>query len=262
VVPDSHGAPPQPPAQYGKDYVAWKNWGTKAELSKCTAYDSRYYSMEIARTGLTRIRDVLEIGFGDGVFLAFARQQGWNVRGTEVNELLVAAAREGGYAAELAADVSAFPPSSFDLIVAFDVLEHIRQEDLAAFLMQIRDRLRDGGVLLARFPNGDSSFGLAHQNADITHVTAIGSGKIEYFAKTCGFSVLYMGAEAQPLIGGGLARSAYRLLAAPLRAAIVALTRLVFFPRTKLVLFAANMVVALGKPAHSGSPARHDAGPL
>jgi SAM-dependent methyltransferase len=246
MVPDS----PNPLGQYGQDYVAWKNWGgaVPAGTSKCSPYDSRYYSMEIAKTGLRRISDVLEIGFGDGVFLAYARERGWTVAGTEVNEVLVAQAQQAGFAVKLTRDASAYPSASFDLVVAFDVLEHIPQEQLPDFLRHIRDKLREGGVLLARFPNGDSSFGLAHQNADITHVTTIGSGKIEYLTKMCGFSLICIGPESQPIFGGGVGRSCYRLLATPVRALIELLTKLIYFPRTRLVLFSANMVVALQKP--------------
>jgi hypothetical protein len=55
--------------------------------------------------------------------------------------------------------------------------------------------LRNGGVFIARFPNGDSPFGLANQNGDLTHVTAIGSEKFRYLVQRLDSDLLFIGKE-------------------------------------------------------------------
>jgi SAM-dependent methyltransferase len=47
-----------------------------------------------------------------------------------------------------------FPPNSFDVITAFDVLEHVY--DPREFLEQVQMWLRPGGIFFAKLPNIDS----------------------------------------------------------------------------------------------------------
>ena len=56
-------------------------------------------------------------------------------------------------------DLSNLKGDNYDLIVAFDVLEHIPQEDLPSF-KKVQRLLKEDGSFIARFPNCDSPFGL------------------------------------------------------------------------------------------------------
>jgi len=49
---------------------------------------------------------------------------------------------------------SSLPDSSFDMVVAVEVLEHVQRDDL--FIRQVSRVLRPGGVFLMTTPNGDS----------------------------------------------------------------------------------------------------------
>jgi 2-polyprenyl-3-methyl-5-hydroxy-6-metoxy-1,4-benzoquinol methylase len=97
---------------------------------------------------------ILEIGCGSGnvlrVLQASAAGRG-SVEGLEVSREAAAAARRrtgltitDGYLADLD------PASKFDVIAAFDVLEHIADE--AGVLREIGDRLRPGGRLFLTVP--------------------------------------------------------------------------------------------------------------
>lgn len=61
------------------------------------------------------------------------------------------------------------------------------------------------GCVLLRFPNADSPFGLAHQNADVTHLNAIGRGKVLYWAQVLQADVLALHGQARPSRCGALA---------------------------------------------------------
>jgi len=97
---------------------------------------------------------ILEVGCGSGnvlrVLQRLASGRG-RVEGLELSGQAAGAARArtglrvtSGYLADVD------PAASFDLIAAFDVLEHIADE--AAVLTQIRERLRAGGRLILTVP--------------------------------------------------------------------------------------------------------------
>lgn len=227
-------------------YLAWKAW----EEGKFGAYKPAhavYYAAELALGGERRAGRLLEIGFGQGGFMQFARECGHAVSGVEANPLLVEAARQAGFAAF--ASLDALPAdSAFDVVTAFDVLEHIPQEALPDVLRKIAACLRPGGVFIARFPNGDSPFGRPYQHGDITHVTTLGSGKVMQLAQLSGFELVRCGASPEPIRGAGLVWGAYRVLVLPLRWLLEKILVRVYFPRGG-ISFSPNLSVVLRKPA-------------
>ena len=158
-------------------YEQWKGWEQPLTF---TAEDAEYFAGKMRAIPLAG-RTLLEVGFGAGSFLAWARQAGAVVAGTEINPVLVEAAQK--------ADVEIFPPdleaiaaanpARFDIVVAFDVFEHFTLDEVDARLRAVEAMLRPGGDFVLRFPNGQSPFGLAPQNADVTHQTALSKEKIE-----------------------------------------------------------------------------------
>ena len=233
--------------KFDADYPNWKNWGTTETFGKLKPHHRAYFSAEIKRTQLAHINKVLEIGFGNGHFLTYAREKGWNITGTEINEGQVKVARELGFNVIFAHDLNHLNQEEFDLIVAFDVLEHVQQEDLPEFLATVRRLLRRDGIFLARFPNGDSPFGLETQYGDITHVTVIGRGKIEYFSKQAGFHIVYFGGEAQPILCGSMKHLFHRMASVPIKTILEFVTILLFLPRSRITFYAPNITVALQK---------------
>jgi SAM-dependent methyltransferase len=229
---------------YGDDYLSWKNWGGE-KFGKLRKTDKAYYGAEIKRIRSTIERNskVLEIGFGNGGFLRFARERGWVVLGTEVNEDLVKAAKEQGYDAFKSEDLSVFDDNKFDLVVAFDVIEHIPQDELSKFFVEVRRILRDKGHFIARVPNGDSPFGLPYQNGDLTHVTTIGSGKAAYFAQKSNMEVVFLGGEAQPIVGTSFVHFVHRIVAVPTKRFINFFVKNIYFPRSNVDFCASNLTL-------------------
>jgi SAM-dependent methyltransferase len=229
---------------YGGDYLSWKNWGND-KFGKLTKTEFAYYNAEIRRIGRRVPSDlrVLEIGFGNGGFLRFAREKGWDIVGTEVNEGLVRVAKDQGYIARKCEDVSDFEENAFDLVVAFDVMEHIRQDDLHRFIFEINRILRKDGHFIARFPNGDSPFGLPYQNGDMTHVTVIGSGKVSFLAERLNMDLVFLGGEAQPIVGTRLVHFVHRIVAVPIKRVMNFLVRNIFFPKSNIDFCAANLTL-------------------
>jgi SAM-dependent methyltransferase len=229
--------------QYGQSYIGWKGWAP-GKFAKLSRTQTIYFDAELrkARTRFAEGANVLEIGFGNGAFLAYARRRGWRPVGIEINPELVATARRSGFEAVCGEGLAQFADDHFDLVTAFDVLEHIAQDRIAGFLEDVRRVLKPGGIFLARFPNGDSPFGLVCQNGDVTHVSVIGSGKAGYFARAAGLQLVCIGGEARPILGGRLLRG---LAGAPIRALTNFIVRHVVYQGRKVAFCSENLVMVL-----------------
>ena len=98
---------------------------------------------------------VLEIGCGSGLMLAAFRRRGWSVSGIERNADAVETARESLGEATLVTSLQELPPHArFDLIVMFQVLEHMGKP--VALLRQCAELLAPGGRIIANVPNFSS----------------------------------------------------------------------------------------------------------
>lgn len=234
---------------YGNDYLKWKSWGA-GSFGALRKSEKAYFSAEVRKTGsvFEEGASVLEIGFGNGSFLRYAQQRQWDIRGTELNAELVDIARASGFNTTHAQDLSPFADASFDLVVAFDVLEHVPQESLRGFILEVKRILRRGGYFIARFPNGDSPLGLSNQNGDVTHITTIGSGKARYFAAQAGMDVIFIGGEAKPILGMSALSFIHALITVPVRKAIDLIANAIFFPGANIPFCSSNMVMIYRKP--------------
>jgi SAM-dependent methyltransferase len=103
---------------------------------------------------LDRPADVLEIGSGTGGLLHRLLEAGHHARGVEINPDLVAESRRwfGALPIQLVEGTALpFPDATFDVVVSFDVFEHIPDSD--AHLREVRRVLRPGGRYLMQTPN-------------------------------------------------------------------------------------------------------------
>jgi len=99
---------------------------------------------------------LLDVGCATGFFLALARENGWQVLGTEVSQF---GARYG--AEKLGLDVRLgtlkelhFDSGAFNVVTMWDVIEHVT--DPLAELQEIQRILRDGGLLSIITPDAGS----------------------------------------------------------------------------------------------------------
>ncbi len=97
---------------------------------------------------------VLEIGAGRGSMVQWLRSRGLAAVGLEINPELIAAARARHSTLPLVRGTGTalpFPDASFDLVVSFDVFEHIADSD--RHLTEVARVLRSGGSYLLQTPN-------------------------------------------------------------------------------------------------------------
>lgn len=231
-------------------YLSWKKWqpSSFAQLSRANSF---YYAAELRRAGVTHSSSqlvVLEVGFGNGEFLRYATNQGWNISGTEINEQLLVEAQQQGFIVHDQDFEPHYPSDTVDLVVAFDVVEHIPPDQVEFFLESVKNVLRPGGIFLARFPNADSPFGLEGQNGDPSHLNAIGVGKIKYYAAQAGFQIRFLGPAASPIRTGRLASTLRTILIRPVHHLLDVIVRAVFLPGSGVSFASRNTTCILTKP--------------
>ena len=229
-------------------YAEWKSW-QPCDFGRTSAASCAYFSQLLTRFvgPARRPLAVLEIGFGNGQFLGWCRQQGHAAIGIETNAALAARAAQAGF--ECHASVGELGGRIFDLIVLFDVLEHLPEPALPDFLRELADHLAEGGRIIARTPNGGSPFGLNHQHGDPTHAAILTRNKFAYLAGEAGLALQYCGSDVYPLYAGCWWRWPGRALRALLRRLVEAFVRFAFAPQPRGVLSANLLTVLRCKPA-------------
>jgi len=101
---------------------------------------------------------LLDVGCASGLFLRCAARRGWAVVGVEPSLTLCGSARETladkGEVICATLEDSALPPTSFDAVTLWDVLEHV--PDPVDFMRCASRLLKPGGFLFANVPDLDS----------------------------------------------------------------------------------------------------------
>lgn len=187
-------------------YGTWKAWAAD-DFLRYSADEARYFDGELAGLALPGKR-VLEIGFGNGNFLGYARDRGASIAGTEVIDEAVARAKRAQvkvYASDLSDAVATH--AQFDLVAAFDVFEHLSREELSALFTQLEEVMPTGARIIARFPNGQSPLGRVHQYGDATHRLVLSPEILLQLVRRAAWRV-ERASNPYVVIGGGVARRA------------------------------------------------------
>ena len=166
-------------------YAKWKrglnDWGDFLAL---TTLESKEIALQLKVSGINlKNSRVLELGFGSGKILKYLLNMGCDVDGVEIQEEMLEIAKKNGikaYKNILQTD------GRYDVILGFDVLEHMSTLQLKEFFEQASTRLTKGGKMIFRFPNADSYAGLAAQNGDFTHISSIGFLKLKQLIEPYG----------------------------------------------------------------------------
>jgi SAM-dependent methyltransferase len=143
----------------------------------------------------------IEIGCGSGnVINALTAARAWDrVIGTDLHPkgLSLARSRLPASVELLQVDARRIPfRNAFDLAGAFDVLEHIAEDELA--IAQIHGVLVDGGVLIATVPQHRSLW--SHADEAAHHVRRYQAGELEARLSDAGFQIVFSTSYAVSLL--------------------------------------------------------------
>ncbi len=155
---------------------------------------------------------VLDVGCGDGQFVAEAGAMGMDASGLELDPRVVESARAAGLDVRLAdlVDVARDEPGSYDAITMSHLVEHL--PDPVGFLRAARTALRPGGHLWIATPNiggaGHEQFGRHWRGLEPPrHFVVFDHPSLELALRTAGFGEVER-LRATPVSWYGQARSA------------------------------------------------------
>lgn len=136
---------------------------------------------------------ILELGCGHGAFTHFNLQAGYcNVMGVDISAEQVNEAHRLGieniYRGDLLEAIKQMPSESWDVVIAYDVIEHFTKDELMPFGEEVMRVMRPGGKWILHTPNGEGLFGMRAQYWDYTHMTGFTRNSLTQFLRTVGLS--------------------------------------------------------------------------
>lgn len=172
---------------------------------------------------------ILDVGCGNGLFLNFMKEKGWEVYGVEVSKMACNFAKEKFNLEVYNSDLinADLKGGSFDLITMYDVLEHI--PNINENLKRVYELLKTDGVFIANVPNFNSlqriTFGKYWCHLDIPrhfyHFTSLTLKKI---------------LENNNFISTGMYKSLIGLIKNPLRGYVNRLKKIIFSKSEKTTI--------------------------
>jgi 2-polyprenyl-3-methyl-5-hydroxy-6-metoxy-1,4-benzoquinol methylase len=138
---------------------------------------------------------ILEIGFGEGWFLAACLQMGYtNLSGADfgvANKAHVKAwASDAITLSEIQSDIGTFladKPETYDFIHMSHVIEHIPKYSLLWVVDALYRSLKPGGLLLLRTPNMEGPCANSSFYVTLAHEYGFSSGNLSSLLDICGF---------------------------------------------------------------------------
>lgn len=115
-------------------------------------FESNLYFLRQTKL-LNKQQQILEIGAGSGALTAYLKKHGFNILGTEIDQNKISAAKKHFKIKlrRMAGEKLSLPSRKYDLVLSFDVLEHI--PDTNQHLQEVRRVLKTGGYYLFATPN-------------------------------------------------------------------------------------------------------------
>lgn len=116
---------------------------------------------------------IIDLGCGCGSFLYFLKKEGYlNALGVDCSQEQVNLAWSLGIKNVICQnliDTVKKYNQELDVIVAIDVLEHFKREELFSLVKSMKEALKPGGILIIRSPNADGPFFGRYRYIDFTH---------------------------------------------------------------------------------------------
>jgi SAM-dependent methyltransferase len=135
--------------------------------------------------------DALDLGCGRGEWLELLGEDGFEARGVDLDDGMLAACHERGLAArhcDALAALRAEPDNSLALVSAFHLVEHLPFELVQDLIAESLRALRPGGLLIMETPNPENlTVGATSFYRDPTHVRPLPPDLLGFAAEHAGF---------------------------------------------------------------------------
>jgi len=176
-----------------KNFVS-KHWCYTHELSKeefnflSRAYKKQYSAF------MPKDKDakIIDIACGAGHFLYFLQNEGYaNSIGIDISQEQIKIAKKMGVKNVERADFFEYLPyhiESFDMVIAIDIIEHLKKDEIIFFLDLIYKSLKKNGILLVGTVNAMSLFGASGVFIDFTHELGFTPNSLVQIMRVCNFN--------------------------------------------------------------------------
>lgn len=134
---------------------------------------------------------IIDIACGAGHFLYFLQKEGYiNACGIDLSKEQIETAQKMDVKNVEQADLFEYLPKysgTFDVIVANDIIEHQKKEEVLSFLDLVYASLKPGGMVLVGTPNALSLFGSYSAHINFTHETSFTPESLSQVLRVCRF---------------------------------------------------------------------------
>lgn len=135
---------------------------------------------------------ILDLGCGSGGAIFWLKKAGYlNISGVDFSDEMVNIAINAGLKevklGDLQSELKEISDNSLDVVIIFDVLEHLTREILFEVCDGIFRVLKPGGRVIAHVPNAEGVFGSRIRYGDLTHELAFTPSSIRQLFQTTGF---------------------------------------------------------------------------
>lgn len=175
---------------YSIHYKKWHN-DTKEHFEASSHYYIRNLQEKLPKNKEIKI---LDVGCGYGIGMYALQKMGYvNVSGIDISPDQIEVAMKHNLEVLLVEDTIrwlGYNKDAYDVILLFDVLEHIPVDDQREFLYAISGALKDEGILFCSVPNANSTFATRWLFIDWTHYTSFSEHSLEFILLNSGFSYI------------------------------------------------------------------------
>lgn len=141
---------------------------------------------------LAGVPAALDLGCGRGEWLELLGESGFQARGVDLDQGMLAACRERGLDAhhgDALAALRAQPDASLALVSAFHLVEHIPFDLVRELMAEALRALRPGGLLILETPNPENlTVGATSFYLDPSHLHPLPPGLLGFAAEHAGFA--------------------------------------------------------------------------
>lgn len=172
---------------YSHHYKKWHSYSPEH------IHGMLHYNRFLLRDILPKDPDsrILDIGCGMGFALLYFKSRGFSLaEGIDTDPRQIQACREKGLQVHLVEDAVRFlkdRPSTYALITAFDVIEHLPREEQVELTQAIHAALISQGALVCTVPNANSTLASRYRYVDYTHCTSFTECSLEFLLFNAGF---------------------------------------------------------------------------
>lgn len=176
---------------YSIYYNQWHN-NTNEHINNMKQYYKEILNTYLCPSFLENKKlNILEIGCGKGYTLLTLKDLGFtNIKGIDIDQKQIESSNEKGLNVIHIIDTIEFLQSSnekYDLIIMFDVLEHIKKEKQQTFLKAIQQSMNKNSILLLSVPNADSIVSSRYRYVDWTHEISFTKESLHFILYNSGF---------------------------------------------------------------------------